>query len=65
MYDLEEDPSEMNNVYGDPEYDNIKEMMHKRLDEMRNKYGDSDELNEMHLERYLESRNRGTGPKTN
>jgi len=65
MYDLEEDPSEMNNVYGDPEYDNIKEIMHKRLDEMRNKYGDSDELNEMHLERYLASRNRGTGPKTN
>ncbi len=53
MYDLEEDPSEMNNIYGDPEYDNIKEMMHKRLVEMRNKYGDSDDLNEMHLERYL------------
>ena len=53
MYDLEEDPSEMNNIYGDPEYDNIKEMMHKRLIEMRNKYGDSDDLNEMHLERYL------------
>ncbi|PDH40807.1 MAG: sulfatase [Rhodothermaeota bacterium MED-G19] len=53
MYDLEKDPSEMNNVYGDPKYDNIKEMMHRRLQEMREQYGDSDDLNEMHLERYL------------
>ena len=53
MYDLEKDPSEMNNVYVDPKYDNIKEMMHRRLQEMREQYGDSDDLNEMHLERYL------------
>ena len=64
MYDLEEDPSEMNNVYNNPNYDDIKAMMHKRLVEMRIKYGDSDELNNMHLERYLASRNRGKGPKT-
>ncbi|MBV19843.1 MAG: sulfatase [Cytophagia bacterium] len=63
MYDLEEDPSEMNNVYDNPDYINIKEMMHERLVEMRSKYGDSDELNEMHLERYLASRKRGSGPK--
>mgnify|MGYP003681987387 FL=1 len=65
MYDLEEDPSEMNNIYDNPEYVNIKEMMHERLVDLRNKYGDSDELNEMHLERYLASRKRGSGPKTN
>ncbi len=63
MYDLQEDPSEMKNIYNDPEYKEIKEMMHKRLTEMREKYGDSDELNQMHLERYLASRKRGTGPK--
>ena len=65
MYDLEEDPSEMNNIYDNPEYVNIKDMMHERLVDLRNKYGDSDELNEMHLERYLASRKRGSGPKTN
>ena len=65
MYDLEEDPSEMNNIYDNPEYVNIKDMMHERLIDLRNKYGDSDELNEMHLERYLASRKRGSGPKTN
>ena len=63
MYDLKEDPSEMKNIYNDSNYKEIKDMMHKRLTEMRDKYGDSDELNQMHLERYLASRKRGTGPK--
>ena len=63
MYDLKEDPSEMMNVYDNPEYSEIKAMMHKRLVEMREKYGDSDELNQMHLERYLASKKRGAGPK--
>ena len=48
----------MNNIYDNPEYVNIKDMMHERLVDLRNKYGDSDELNEMHLERYLASRKR-------
>ena len=63
MYDLKEDPSEMMNVYDNPEYSEIKEMMHMRLAEMRDKYGDTDELNKMHLERYLASKKRGAGPK--
>ena len=63
MYDLKEDPSEMMNVYDNPEYSEIKEMMHMRLVEMRDKYGDTDELNKMHLERYLASKKRGAGPK--
>ena len=63
MYDLKEDPSEMKNIYNDSNYKEIKDMMHKRLTEIRDKYGDSDELNQMHLERYLASRKRGTGPK--
>ena len=53
----------MNNVYDNPEYIEIKEMIHERLVDLRSKYGDSDELNEMHLERYLASRKRGSGPK--
>lgn len=56
LYDLEEDPSEMNNVYDDPEYTSVRENMHQRLIEMRKKYGDSDENDQMHLERYLEAR---------
>ncbi len=53
LYDLEKDPSEMNNLYNDPAYADVKADMHKQLENMRTKYGDSDELNASHLERYL------------
>ena len=56
LYDLEKDPSEMNNVYNDPSYKKIVENMHDRLDEMREKYGDSDEFQKSHLERYLKGK---------
>jgi len=49
LYDLEEDPMEMKNVYNDPQYNSVKEKMHLRLEEIRNKYGDSDELNQSFL----------------
>jgi arylsulfatase A-like enzyme len=35
MYDLQEDPNEMNSVYDDPAYSDIQEMMHQRLEELR------------------------------
>jgi arylsulfatase A-like enzyme len=54
LYDLEEDPNEMNNVYGDEEYAEVQEMMHNKLTELRNKYGDSDALNQKFLDEYLE-----------
>lgn len=56
MYDLEKDPDEMNNIYNDPEYENIKNEMHEKLQDIRAKYGDSDELNKHYLEAYLEHR---------
>jgi len=52
LYDLEKDPSEMKSVYDDPAYASVREDMHKRLVELREKYGDSDELDQMHIERY-------------
>jgi len=55
MYDLEKDPKEMKNVYDDPDYVEVQELMHKRLVEMREKYGDSKENDEAFLEVYLES----------
>lgn len=54
LYDLEEDPNEMNNVYDDPEYADVQKEMHTKLTELRNYYGDSDENNEKFLEAYLE-----------
>ncbi|MEP1488804.1 MAG: sulfatase [Algibacter sp.] len=54
LYDLEKDPSEMNNIYNDSSYASVKENMHKQLDNMRVKYGDSDALDTKHLEHYLD-----------
>ena len=54
LYDLETDPKELNNQYNNPEYAEVREMMHKKLEETRTHYGDSDELNQMYLQRYLD-----------
>ena len=54
MYDLKTDPNEMKNIYDDPEYTDVREMLHKRLEELRQQYGDSDELNGKFLKEYLE-----------
>ena len=53
MYDLETDPMEMNNIYDDPAYADVRETLHKRLEELREYYGDSDELNDKYLNAYL------------
>ncbi|WPP51479.1 sulfatase family protein [Catalinimonas niigatensis] len=54
LYDLEKDPNEMNSVYDDPEYAEVQEMMHAKLQELRTKYGDSDENDQKFLNAYLE-----------
>ena len=56
LYDLEEDPSEMNNLYDNPEYKSVQERLHLRLSELRIQYGDSDSLDQMHIDRYLTAR---------
>ncbi|WP_186756672.1 sulfatase family protein [Echinicola salinicaeni] len=40
LYDLQEDPHEMNNVYDDPGYSEVRENMHKKLDELVEQYND-------------------------
>ena len=57
LYDLEQDPSEMKNLYGKKEYKAVQKKMHLRLTELREKYGDSDALDQMHIERYISTRN--------
>ena len=53
LYDLQKDPDEMHNVYNDPAYADVQKDLHKRLDELRTKYGDSDELDKRYLDDYL------------
>jgi arylsulfatase A-like enzyme len=55
LYDLQEDSCEMHNVYGDPEYADVQKMMHQRLDEMREKYGDSDANDQRYMKAYLDA----------
>jgi len=41
LYDLEKDPEEVHNVFGDPEYAKVKQAMLKRLEAARKRYGDT------------------------
>ena len=58
MYDLQTDPSEMKNIYNNPEYKEVREMLHKRLEDLRKQYGDSDEMNDKFLKAYLNNQNK-------
>lgn len=54
LFDLEKDPSEMNNVYGDPAYAEVQKVLHHDLEALRNKYQDNDSLNQVFIEEYKE-----------
>lgn len=54
LYDRKNDPKEMKNVYDDPAYDSIKKKLHGELEGLRQKYGDSSQISQELLERYLE-----------
>jgi arylsulfatase A-like enzyme len=54
LYDRANDPHELKNVYDDPAYSEIREKLHKDLEVLREKYGDSSEISQELLERYLE-----------
>ncbi|TXE11145.1 sulfatase [Algoriphagus aquimarinus] len=58
LYDLETDPHEMQNVYDDPAYAEVREMMHKKFVEVREKYGDSDANDKRFLDEYMEVYNK-------
>lgn len=57
LYDLAKDPTEMHNIYNHPEYAEVQQEMHQKLIETRKKYGDSDEQDWEHLERFLNKKN--------
>ncbi|NBC66270.1 MAG: sulfatase-like hydrolase/transferase [Bacteroidetes bacterium] len=53
LYDLENDPQEMMNLYNDPDYAEIRDSLHQELEDLREHYRDSDELTQQLLERDL------------
>jgi arylsulfatase A-like enzyme len=52
LYDRKNDPLEMKSVYDDPAYAEIRQDLHKRLDELRIKYKDSKELDQKYIDMY-------------
>ena len=46
LYDLEKDKNEMNNVYDQPAYKKVQEMMKKKLKEKKEQYNDPVILND-------------------
>ena len=54
MYDLQTDPNEMKNIYGDPAYADVQKMMHEKLTKVRKQYGDSDANDQKFIKSYLE-----------
>ena len=43
MYDLKADPHEMNNVYNDPAYADVRDLLHGQLEGLRETYGETAE----------------------
>jgi len=54
LIDRKKDPNEMTNVYDDPAYAEIRADLHKQLDGLREKYGDSSELSQKYIDMYLD-----------
>lgn len=60
LYDQNNDPQELHNVYYDPEYAEIRQEMEQKLMEVRKKYQDSEELDNYYINLYKE-RQQGRG----
>ena len=54
LYDRKKDLNEMNNVYNDPAYADIVAQLKESLQELRVKYKDSPELDQMYIDKYKE-----------
>ncbi|MFW6227537.1 MAG: sulfatase [Bacteroidota bacterium] len=54
LYDRKNDPNEMKNVYNDPAYAEVVEKLTHDLADLREKYGDSRELDQMYIDMYNE-----------
>jgi len=55
LYDLQEDPQELINIYNHPKYAEVQEQMHAKLKELRVQYQDaSDSLNQVWIDKDIE-----------
>jgi arylsulfatase A-like enzyme len=49
LFDLQNDPQELKNLYDDPAYAAVKQDLHKRLELLRIQYGDNEEIRKSFL----------------
>jgi arylsulfatase A-like enzyme len=54
LYDRKKDPQEMTNVYDDPAYLEVVNELKNKLAELRVKYQDSEELDQLYIKKYEE-----------
>jgi Arylsulfatase A and related enzymes len=59
LIDRKKDPLELKNVYDHPAYEGIKADLHQRLDALRAKYKDSNELSQGYIDQLLEDAEAG------
>ena len=52
LYDQKNDPQEMNNLINDPAHANVVTELKEKLESLRKKYGDTDELNNKFIQIY-------------
>lgn len=55
LYDRKNDPLELNNVYDDPAYEKVVIELKAKLQELREKYKDSKELDQYYIRKYKDS----------
>ncbi len=55
LYDRENDPNEVNNVYADPNYAQVVNELKQKLKGLRIKYQDSDELSNQYIQIYKDN----------
>ncbi|SDC10738.1 sulfatase family protein [Niabella drilacis] len=56
LYDLQKDPHELKSVYNDPAYAGTRKTMHKKLEQLRKQYGDSDQNDQRFLNQALKKK---------
>ncbi|NVJ64492.1 MAG: sulfatase [Flavobacteriaceae bacterium] len=53
LIDRLKDPEELTNVYDDPAYAEVRKELHKKLEELRVQYKDSDQLSDEYIDKFL------------
>ncbi|MBN7815306.1 sulfatase family protein [Algoriphagus pacificus] len=59
LIDRKKDPKELKNVYNDPAYAEIRAELHAKLDELRKKYKDSNEISQGYIDQLLNDADEG------